>query len=328
MKSLLLPLVLLMADDKIVDVVCPVDGTKFKAVQVGFHPAWGGIDRDFCSHTLRDVPLELKVWVCPTCYYAGFKENFDKLPGDVVQKLKGNLKPLTEIAKNADQKKIPGATKFDLQAQVLALRGESEEDIGKAYLYASWVVRGHGAVFPYGFEEFEELYKRQGLEKNPMDMKDQNKTELDLRVAAKMEKELESKPPKGLSLILNRYLVLYLYRHHGEHAKALKWIEVLESAKGENSVIDQAVQTAKQSIEEERSFQKKAAEHFKKAVDSGKLAPKAQAETEYILGELSRRIGDKEAAAQWFQKVIDRGGADLKDLIKIAKEQKALLDQK
>lgn len=313
----------LLDDDKLVDVVCPVDGTKFKAVSVGYHPSWGGIDRDFCAHAVKGCPLELKVWVCPTCYFAGFKPDFEaktKPPADLVK----NLKPLTPIAKNADQKKIPGSTKLDLLAQVRAARGDPPQEVAKAYLYASWVVRSNGATFPYGFEEFEELYARHGLAKNPLEMKDQNKTDLDLRAAAKIEKELETKPPKNLALMLNRYLLVYLYRRHGEHAKALKWIEVLEGVKGENSVIDQAVEKAKKSLQEEKEFQKKAVDRFKLAVE--KLAGKEQADVEYILGELYRRLGEKESAGQWFDKVIAR--TELKDLVKIAKEQKALLDAK
>jgi uncharacterized protein (DUF2225 family) len=311
------------SEDKLVDVVCPVDGTKFKAVSVGYHPAWGGIDRDFCSHAVKGCPLELKVWVCPTCYYTGFKADFEakaKPPADIVK----NLKPLTAIPKNADQKKIPGTTKLDLLAQVRAARGDKPQEIAKAYLYGAWVVRSNGAVFPYGFEEFEELYARHGLAKNPLEMKDQNKTDLDFRAAAKIEKELETKPPKNLPLMLNRYLLVYIYRRHGEHAKAMKWIEVLETVKGENSILDQAVETAKKSIQEEKEFQKKAAEHFKTAAE--KLTGKELADVEYILGELYRRLGEKEAAAQWFDKVIARD--ELKDLVKIAKEQKALLDAK
>jgi uncharacterized protein (DUF2225 family) len=324
MKAATLLTLILILDDKIVDVVCPVDGFKFKATLVGYHPPWGGIDRDFCAQAVRHVPLDLKVWVCPSCYFTGFKSDFDeKLPVEAIKAISGNLKPVSEIQKKAAQEKISAACRFDLLAQTRTIRGAKPEEIGKAYLSGSWVVRQKGAFFPAGFEEFEELYSRRGLAKSPLDMKNQNKSEVDLKAAAKLEAELKTKPPAGLSLMLSRYLALYLYRRHGENVKALEWIKILEETKGENSVIDQGVRLARESIEEERRFQRRALEQFKKAAG---LADKAQAEIEYMIGELHRRLGENEPASEWYQKAIDREGKEeLKEIVKLAREQKALL---
>ena len=104
-------------------------------------------------------------------------------------------------------------------------------------------------------------------------------------------------------------------RKHGENARALRWIELLEAARGENSVIDQGVQTARKSIDEERAFQRKAVELFEKA--------EAKPDIEYMAGELHRRLGNAEAAAAWFDKAIARNSG----ISKLAKEQKALLNK-
>src|SRR5207247_179099 len=70
-------------EKKEVDVVCPLDGTKFKAFEVLQSNHWGGRDSDFCPHAYKATPLEYWVWVCPRCAFAGRKKDFDaKLSDD------------------------------------------------------------------------------------------------------------------------------------------------------------------------------------------------------------------------------------------------------
>ena len=61
-------------DTKTHKVVCPVDGTKFTAVEIVRAYWWGGTDKDWCRHTFRSRPLESMVWVCPGCKFAGGKD--------------------------------------------------------------------------------------------------------------------------------------------------------------------------------------------------------------------------------------------------------------
>src|SRR5688572_3674497 len=110
---------LLAAGDerKTVDVVCPVDGHRFQASEVRSN-RWGGVDTDFCPHAIKTTPLELYVWVCPGCRFAGRKADFEAPVSEEHRKaLLAGLKPAAEFPKTARQEKIPGHVKYDLMAQ-------------------------------------------------------------------------------------------------------------------------------------------------------------------------------------------------------------------
>jgi hypothetical protein len=313
-------LLLALGDErKAVDVVCPVDGTKFQALEVRSNH-WGGRDADFCPHAFKTTPLEFWVWACPGCGYAGLKADFDApLDAEGKKKLRDGLKPLAEIPKGAKQEKIPGHVKYDLWAQAAKLRGAPAADVGRAYLHASWSARQQGAVALDGFDEWESLYKSYQLDQTPMQFgPSKNRTEFDLEVARKVEKDVAARRyPAGVNRLLSRYLAAYLFRKHGENAEAERWLGDLEALKGENSVVDDAAARMRASIALEREFQRKALEVYQGLPSSPNFA--------YVTGELLRRLGDRKAAAESYQKVLDAGPSE--PLRKLAAEQKAKVEK-
>jgi uncharacterized protein (DUF2225 family) len=313
---ILLVAALLLGDErKAVDVVCPVDGHKFQAAEVRSN-RWGGVDTDFCPHAIKTTPLELYVWVCPGCRFAGRKADFEAAVAEEDKKaLLEGLKPLAEIPKGARQDKISGWVKYDLMAQAVRLRKGSAAEIGRAYLNASWSARQQGAAFLDGFDEWETLYKNYQLDQEPMKIGfGKNRTEFDLDIVRKVEKDIQAKRyPKGVQRILAPYLAAYLYRKHGENAEAERWLGDVDALKGENSVIDDAAARMRASIVLERDFQRKAMAAYEPLATSPDVA--------YLMGELNRRTGERKAAAEWYQKALSAGPAEA--LKKLATEQKA-----
>ncbi len=120
---------------------------------------------------------------------------------------------------------------------------------------------------------------------------------------------------------LLKYTALWCVRRHGENVDALKWIEELRTSKGDNSVIDDAVEAAAKSIELERGYQKKAAEQYEKAVAGGKLDKRVAGQCQYLLGELARRLGDRAKAAEWYRKAVEEPS-----IKKTAEEQLKLVE--
>ncbi len=322
MMQLLAVLAFLAVDEKKeVNVVCPIDGTNFKAIEIVSTNEWGGVDADYCKHAIKTIPLEFRAWTCPACHYSGLKAAFDPKNSELKEKVLGKLKPLVEIKKTAKQADIPGYVKFDLMAQVAVLKGAPAEEVGNALLWASWAVRQTGAVYLDDFEEWETVRTSYGLNKTPLDLgKGKNRTEHDLGQIDRMGKD--AKGLKGNTLQLTRYTAAYVTRLHGENIDALKWIEELRKSKGDNSVVDDAVEKMAKSIELERTFQKRAAEHYAKALDAGKLEAKATAQLKYLLGEIHRRLGDGKAAVEWYDKAIADADKDMKAL---CEKQKALI---
>jgi tetratricopeptide (TPR) repeat protein len=319
MIALLLVAVLGMDEKKDVDVVCPIDGTKFRAVEIVSSNSWGGVDADNCPHAIKTTPLEFRVWTCPTCYYSGLKGAFDPKFAEFKSTLAGKLKPLVDIKKNAKQADIPGHVKFDLMAQAAILRGAPPEEVGNAYLWASWVERQKGSVYLEDFEEWETVRTSYGLNKSPIDLgKNKNRTEHELGQLERMAKDAAKL--KGNTALLTKYTGMYVSRLHGENVEALKWLEEIRKQKGQNSVVEDGAEAMAKSIDVERGYQKKAAEQYAKALEAGKLEAKAQSQIKYLLGELYRRMGDTKAANEWFDKAIQDADKDLKAL---AEKQKA-----
>ncbi len=313
---LLAALLLALGDEKkTVDVVCPVDGHKFQATEVRSN-RWGGVDADWCPHAFKTTPLESFIWICPGCRYAGPKTAFEARVGaEEKAALLQGLKPLADIPKGARQDKIPGWVKYDLMAQALRIRRGPEAEIGRAYLNASWSARQQGAVYLDGFDEWESLYKTYQLDQEPMKLGfSKNRTEFDLDIARKIEKDVAAKRyPAGVNRVLCRYLAAYLFRKHGENVEAEKWLAEVDTFKGENSVIDDAVARVRTSIALERDFQRKALDLY---------APLAAApDVAYLLGELHRRLGERPAASAWYQKALDAKPSE--GLRKLVLEQKA-----
>lgn len=312
---------------KIVDVVCPIDGFKFKAVQVTNVDHWGGVDTDFCRHSIKTTPIEFYAWTCPQCFYSGTKtakdDDFAPERSALKDKVLGKLQPLTRILKGFKQEQIPGYVKYDLVAQVAALSGAPPLDAGRAWLSASWCVRQQGTVYLDGFDEWETVRERYGLNRTPFDLGKRNRTEVDLEAAAKMEKEVADGKWRGLTLTLTKYTLVYVLRRHGENVRALRWIEDLTKQKGENSVIDDALAATAASIELERTFQRKAAEKIAAALQDPSMEARVRGELEYMMGELCRRLGDDKKAAEWF----DQSSATTPDeaMKKLAAQQRALL---
>jgi hypothetical protein len=313
-------------EKKEVQVVCPVDGHRFTALEVTVTNHWGGRDPDGCYHAFKTTPLEYLVWICPACSFAGLKKDFTdlKLTEEEKRTLGGGLKPAVEIKRGARQADIPGHVKYDLLAQGAALRKAPPEQVGRAHLYASWSARQQGAAYLNDFDEWEQLRTSYGLNRTPMDLGKKNRTDLELEQAQRLEKDIEGKKyEKGPNRILSRYLAAYLYRKHGENGPAEKWLAETAKFKGENSIVDEAAARMSASIPLEREHQKKAIDAYVAAVDGGKLDKKVAAEVAYLVAELYRRRGEKDSADSWYQSAIEQAATP--ELKQLAEAQRARL---
>jgi len=330
-------------NDKIVDVTCPVDGTKFKAVLIGKLYPLGGVDRDHCPHSGGKPELQHLVWTCPTCFFTGLKDEFEYAEGrevvkaksppsaDSKAKLLGKLTPMEKLPEKVDALAIAGEVKFDLLAQARALRGDAALEIAKAYLQAAWVVRQAAAPSLTDFEEYNELVSKYKLNdpKRFLD-KSSRRSDLELEDAFKIEEDIAKGKVKGAKELLSRYLILELNRKHGEHTRAAKWIADLEGRKGLNSVVDGLVPRVKASIDRERGFQRKALEQLVKAAEKPGLSEADRMSLDYMIAEQHRRLEERDKAREGFDKVLSRekkGDESSKEFFKIVREQRALSEK-
>lgn len=297
-------------ETKKVEVVCPVDGTRFTATEIVRTDAsrgWGGVDADGCPHAYRTFPMEAYIWTCPKCLFSGSKEAFDpkKPPDEALKaKLKGALRPAHPIKADAGQEEIPGWVKYDLTAQIEALRPSPPLAIALRHRSAAWAARQAGAARLDDFDEWVEASAASGLEKDTLDLGRKNRSDHDLAACLKLEKEVAAGKFKGTDLLIRRHLLAWTYRRRGENVDAIRWLDALARSKGDNSVIDESAALLRASIEAERGQQKKAAAEYARAIGDPSLDAKTRAECQYMLGEIARRTGEYPAAAEWYGKAI------------------------
>ena len=310
-------------EKKPVDAVCPVDGTKFTAYEVSSN-RWGGQDADFCPHALKTTPMELWIWVCPGCHFAGRPADFKlKFTDPERRALQEGLRPSQAIKYGAKQTDVPGHVKYDLVAQAAKIRSLGSEQAGLAWLHASWCARQQGAVDFQDFDEWDKLGAGYGLAQTPMQLgPKKNRTDFDLDAARRVAADIEAKKyEKAPNRILARYLSAFLYRKHGENVEARRWLAEVEKLKGENSVVDDAAARMRASFDLEASYQTLAIDAYIAAIDSKKLEKRIAAEAAYVIAELFRRQGQQDSAASWYQTAVD--STESEELKKLALQQKA-----
>jgi len=316
-------------ETKKVDVVCPIDGTRFTATEIVRTDAslgWGGVDSDLCCHAYRTLPMENYIWTCPTCWFSGGKSRFDptKAPReDLKKKIPGALKPALPIAAGARQESIPGWVKYDLTAQVDTIFGAPAIEIAKRHRNAAWAARQAGAVRLDDYDDWVDTSRAAGLEKDMIELGKKNRSEVDLAACRRLEKDIAAGQHAGTALLLRRYLLAATYRRRGENVDALRWLDEVDKSKGENSVIDDAAKKVRASIEVERVQLKKASELYAKAIADPALDDNLCAQCQYILGEIARRNGETKVAAEWYAKAIATTPDG--ELKRRAETQKALL---
>jgi tetratricopeptide (TPR) repeat protein len=306
-------------EKKSVEAVCPVDGRRFTATEVTLTNHWGGRDADGCPHAFKTTPLEHLAWSCPGCGFTGRKSDYAAvLTEEEKAALKAELKP---AAKDA-----PGWARFELMARTARVRKQLPQAEALAWMHAAWSARQGGATDFKDFEEWDQLKETYSLTQTPMQYGlAKNRTDLDLGAAVKVEKDLAAgRYEKGPNRVLARYLAAFLWRKHGELAEAEKALERLAALKGENSVVDDASGRMKESLPWERDSLGKAREAWRRAVEIPTLEkPQDRAQAAYLVGELSRRLGDRGEAESWYQKALE--AADLPALKKLVSDQRLKL---
>jgi tetratricopeptide (TPR) repeat protein len=310
------------------EAVCPLDAHRFPVIEITATNTWGGRDADGCPHAFKTRPLEFRVWVCPSCHFAGRPADFSGgLTGEEKEGLKGGLKAPLPIVRGARQEQIPGWAKYDLLAQGARLRKQPPQAEALARMHAAWAARQEGARDFGDLAEWDALRQPYGLLQTPMQYGPaKNRTELDLSVARRLEKDLaDGRYERGANRTLARYLSAYLWRKHGELAETERSLARLKAVQGENSVVDQAAEEMAVSLSRERGYLEQALEAWVRAIDGKSLGAKELPQASYLVGELHRRLGRPEEALSWYGKAQEGADPALQKLLAV---QRSLIHAK
>jgi len=307
-------------------VVCPVCDHAFETLIYEGQDTRGGVTRDLFARAIGPQAIYYLISTCPKCYFSGYLDDFQS-KGRVDAALRNKilrspkLRPATPISTRMKPDEIPAATRYGLAAQVYEWRNSTDEALAWIYLRWAWVVREDGSYLPPTsalMMAMREIEPRLPAARAGQNQGDRELQAVNLLAADWMEGSFDA----GLEPYVRLVLALVL-RRHGENNQAeqllrgLKGMELPEPLPG-------AIGSMLGSIDEERRLLGAAREHFERAVGRKEVKPENAGAAKYLLGELYRRAGEDEQAAQWYESALHDEKLDghLKDW---AKEQLELV---
>lgn len=130
-------------------VVCPVCDVEFTTENVRQDAIRvKGRDTDFMVYYEDINPNLYLVWVCPKCYYAALKDDFQTLTGKEKKILQDTTSKRFSISKMADFTKerdeILGILSYELAGFCYGERKSSNEKLASIYLREAWIAREIG----------------------------------------------------------------------------------------------------------------------------------------------------------------------------------------
>ncbi|MBI4180068.1 DUF2225 domain-containing protein [bacterium] len=145
------------------ETACPVCGSKFQSENIRQNKLMQvTVDEDFHPHFEPLSPLYYSVVVCPDCYYAERRQNFEELKGKTLGAVKAGGGSLRQLGAGFNFRSIRNFAlsikSFELGALTAQIKSEPSDVIGGMFLRAAWTCRESGD------ESLENVYLRKTLE--------------------------------------------------------------------------------------------------------------------------------------------------------------------
>jgi len=283
------------------------------------------MDRDLFQRALMVQPVYYLIATCPRCYYSDYVDDFHgstKVDAGVRKSIlvEKSLKPVTAITPKMRQEEIPATTRYALAAAVFRVRRGSAESQAWLHLRWAWVVREEGSYLPPTgklMRAMREIEPRLPNSRRGSNQADRELQGVNLLMADYQEGSFDAEMEPYVRLVMALIL-----RRHGENGAARDLILPLKGRF--ESPLNAAIEKMSASMDEERRILGVAREQFERAVSQNEVKAENRPAAMYLLGEISRRVGDEPAARAWFERALGEKSLDPK-LGEWAREQRALI---
>jgi tetratricopeptide (TPR) repeat protein len=173
-------------------------------------------------------------------------------------------------------------------------------------LRASWVQRDMGSVIP----KTDRLQRVMGFIERwlPPDTTEKNQADRELALVTQLAAEVaEGRFSKYQSPYV-KFVLGMMWRRHGENLLFESLLPDPDGDRGLPEALRSHLARVRDSIAKERHWQRLALEHFRKAIDSNAVAGGNRAAASYLIGELNRRLGQRNRALRYYDRALaDRG---------------------
>jgi uncharacterized protein (DUF2225 family) len=288
----------LCADYKVHTAICPVSGHEFFGLNIHAVNTLKHRDGDFLLRAEGGNQYATWIWSCPYCFFSARPERFDGVADVEFDPSSIETLPLTDASRESDrvQLRIPPEVKFRNAGSYYYAVGQPPYFLGVLYLHGSWAVRMEKVSLPPGLLGiwWKSYMKMSGEEGH----RSEETLLLDIArdLAAELEASGDEEQRKKLKFLLGSTL-----RQAGEHKKAMPLLREIMSDPDWKELTVAAARELELAAAES-AFQVEALRYFKEALQFKETLPEDRLQSIYLVGELSRRLGDYEAAKTWFAK--------------------------
>lgn len=294
--------------------VCPVDGNRFEGVGVRRDSSVAGVDRDLYRRSGTFEGVFCLINTCPKCLYSGYVTDFNpsvKVPEEVQRKILSGER-LTELARETaiapgiDQLDIPATLRYALADQVYQWVGKSDEALAWLRLRSAWASREAGSILPKD-ERIDALLSRFSR-MLPAGGGRENQADRELELATRIGDLLVWSQLAPQDRPLARFIRAFLLRRHGEVLAARGLFKRLQSDESVPEKLKKTIPTILATIDAELKSLAGARDRMMRAVEGKEVAKPNLAAAVYLVAETSRRIGDYEAAIEWYDRAREIKG--------------------
>ena len=287
------------ADIKPVLVTCPASGHDFFGLEIRAVNTLKSRDGDFLLRAEGGNQYATWIWTCPYCFFSARQEVFTQERKVEFDPSSVETMELTYEAMESErlQLLIPPALKYRNAAAYYFSIGETPYSLGVLNLQGSWAVRMSKVSMPKGlFGTWWKSYM------HVTDEGEYSSEEQQLvAVAEDLRDELNHVGRGGnkAEKLKLEFLIASTLRQAGEHRQAVPMLEKLASMPDLEEIAEAAAKEL-ELARTETAFQEEALRYFKDAVKLEETLPDDRLQSIYLIGELSRRLGDYEQAKVWF----------------------------
>ncbi|OGF64851.1 MAG: hypothetical protein A2Y62_17860 [Candidatus Fischerbacteria bacterium RBG_13_37_8] len=288
--------------NKILDrkVTCPLCGFSFKAHIVMNPDTRGGEDTDFLIRSVGSNPIANTVWTCPKCYYSALPQDFQKKLPETVKKELFKTKDFGKDLSTIAQDDIPAWLKYENAIIFYETLGQETQFIAGLHLKAAWACRLDAIEYTPEMDKLGQEYwdKVIKFQETTFQQYFHDMAEL---ISQQMENHLDSsKKSAVLELVYADYR-----RKSGDYLAALQILQNMKKQPATYNTFKSQIDNDILLCEKEKTHQQEALTLFEKELQQDKITKDYKIRFTYLAGELSRRLGKKKQAQDWYQKALE-----------------------
>jgi uncharacterized protein (DUF2225 family) len=281
-------------------VTCPVSGHDFFGLEIHAVNTLKHRDGDLLLRAEGGNQYATWIWTCPYCYFSARPEVFDEGTSVDFDPSSVLTYDTSYEAKESErlQLLVPPNIKYKNAAAYYFSVGKPPYFLGVLNLHASWSLRMEKVSTPEGLlGKWWKSYMKISKKGDPP-----SEEVLLLAIAEDLRVQLRAADEENRPKF--ELLIASTLRQAGEHKQAIPMLKKMAS----NTELGAIARAAAQELElavAESMFQQEALRYFKEAIKFEETLPEDRLQSVYLVGELSRRLGDYDQARVWFEKAAE-----------------------